>query len=265
MAPRTFPWCSAGSQSSSGSEHAIRRSWHCAERTAAPLQLVIFDCDGVLIDSEPLCDRIVSAHLAELGWPITPGECHNRFIGMSFYDMQPVIEAKLDLSLGVTWVDDLVARLTTVLRTEAKPVPGALEALAAVAALGLPYRIASNSSHTEMNAKFACTGLTELVAGRVHSAVDIIAAGGRGKPAPDVFLAAAAAQGVASAHCLAIEDSIPGVRGAIAAGMECLGFSPSGDNPELRSIGATLFHSMFDFPALLRARLRYGSGSTGVA
>jgi HAD superfamily hydrolase (TIGR01509 family) len=235
------------------------------ERSAAPLQLVIFDCDGVLIDSEPLCDRVVAAELAELGWPITPAECHNRFIGMSFYDMRPVIEAKLDRSLGATWVDDLVARLTTVLRTEAKPVPGAAEALAAVTALGLPYRIASNSSHIEMNAKFSCTGLAKLVAGRLHSAVDIIAAGGRGKPAPDVFLAAATAEGVASEHCLVIEDSIPGVRGAIAAGMECLGFSPSGDNAELRSIGATLFHSMFDLPALLRGRLRYGSDSTDVA
>ncbi len=235
------------------------------ECIAAPLELVIFDCDGVLIDSEPVCDRVVAAELAELGLPITPAECHDQFIGMSFYDMQPVIEAKLDRSLGITWVDDLVARLTAVLHTEAKPIPGAREALAAVAALGLPYRIASNSSHREMNAKFACAGLTELVAGRVHSAVDIIAAGGRGKPAPDVFLAAATAEGVASEHCVVIEDSIPGVRGAIAAGMECLGFSPSGDNAGLRSTGATLFHSMFDLPALLRARLCYGSGSTGVA
>ncbi len=234
-------------------------------RPAASLQLVIFDCDGVLIDSEPLCDRVVAAELAEFGWSITPAECHSQFVGMSFYDMQPVIEAKLDRSLGTTWVDDLVARLTAVLRAEANPVPGAPEALAAVAALDLPYRVASNSSHTEMNAKFARAGLTGLVAGRVHSAVDIIAAGGRGKPAPDVFLAAAMAQGVASEHCLVIEDSILGVRGAIAAGMECLGFSPSGDNAALRSIGATLFHSMFDLPALLRARLRYGSGSTGVA
>jgi beta-phosphoglucomutase-like phosphatase (HAD superfamily) len=230
-----------------------------------PLCLVIFDCDGVLIDSEPLCDRVVAAELTELGWSITPAECHHRFVGMSFYDMQPLIEAKLDRSLGAAWVDDLVARLTAVLRTEVKPVPGAAEALAAAITLDLPYRIASNSSHTEMDAKFACAGLTELVAGRLHSAVDIIAAGGRGKPAPDIFLAAAAAEGVPPEHCLVIEDSLLGVRGAIAAGMQCLGFSPSGDNAALRSIGAALFHSMFDLPALLHARLRYGRSSTGVA
>jgi len=230
-----------------------------------PLGLVIFDCDGVLIDSEPLCDRVVASELTELGWPITPAECHHRFIGMSFYDMQPLIEAKLERSLGATWVDGLVARLTVVLRTEAKPVPGAAEALVAVTALHLPYRIASNSSHTEMDAKFACAGMTDLVAGRLHSAVDVIATGGRGKPAPDIFLAAAAAEGVPSEHCLVVEDSLPGVRGAIAAGMECLGFSPSGDDAALRSIGAALFHSMFDLPALLQARLRYGRSSRGVA
>lgn len=230
-----------------------------------PLSLVIFDCDGVLIDSEPLCDRVVAAELTELGWPITPDECHRRFLGMSFYDMQPLIEAKLERLLGPAWVDDLVTRLTAVLRAEAKPVPGAAEALAAVAALDLPYRIASNSSHTEMDAKFACAGLTDLVAGRLHSAVDVIAAGGRGKPAPDIFLAAAAAEGVPSERCLVIEDSLPGVRGAIAAGMECLGFSPSGYNAALKSVGAALFHSMFDLPALLRARLRHGSDRAGMA
>jgi beta-phosphoglucomutase-like phosphatase (HAD superfamily) len=233
---------------------------------AAPLRLVIFDCDGVLIDSEPICDRVVAAELTERGWPITPDECHDRFLGMAFHDMQPVIEAKLGHSLGVTWVDDFVTRLTAVLRAEAVPVPGAPEALDAVAAMNLPYRIASNSSHTEMDAKFARAGLTQRVAGRVHSAVDVIATGGRGKPAPDVFLAAAAAEGVPPRHCLVIEDSLPGARAARAARMDCLGFSPSGDNAAaLRAAGATLFHAMSDLPALLRARRRPGSGGRGVA
>lgn len=225
-----------------------------------PPRLVIFDCDGVLIDSEPICDRVVAAVLTETGWPIMPDECHRLFIGMSFYDMQPLVEAKLGRRLGPTWVDDLVTRLTAVLWTGSTAFPGAAEALAAVTAMSLPYRIASNSSHTEMNAKFGCAGLTALVSGRLHSADDVIAAGGRGKPAPDIFLAAAAAEGVAPQHCVVIEDSLPGVRGAVAAGMACLGFSPSGDNAALRSAGAVLFHSMFDLPALLRARLEHGPG-----
>jgi HAD superfamily hydrolase (TIGR01509 family) len=229
------------------------------------LCLVIFDCDGVLIDSEPLCDRVVAAHLTGLGWAMTPAECHHNFFGMSFYDMQPMIEANLGRSLGDAWVDELVIRLTAVLAAEVEPVPGAHEALRAVSGLGLPWRIASNSSHTEMAAKFGRAGLAELVAGRVHSAVDVIAAGGRGKPAPDVFLAAAAAEGVPPAHCVVIEDSVHGVRGAVAAGMACLGFAPDGPDDALSAAGATLFHSLFDLPALLRARLSYGRAGAGMA
>lgn len=231
---------------------------------AAPLRLVIFDCDGVLIDSEPLCDRVVAAELTGLGWPMTAAECHARFIGMSFYDMQPIVEAALGRALDATWVDGLVTRLIAVLTNEVELVPGAREALYAVTELGLPWRIASNSSHSEMAAKFARTGLMDLVAGRLHSAMDVIAIGGRGKPAPDLFLAAAAAQGVDPAHCMVIEDSLPGVRGAIAAGMECLGFSPSGDGAALVAAGATLFHRMPDLGLLLRARLDYGFDKTGV-
>jgi HAD superfamily hydrolase (TIGR01509 family) len=137
----------------------------------------------------------------------------------------------------------------------AEPMPGAREALEAVSGLGLPWRIASNSSHLEMTAKFGRTGWRALVAGRVHSAVDLIASGGKAKPAPDVFLAAAAAQTVEPAHCLVIEDSVAGVTAALAAGMDCLGLVPHGDGAALREVGAIPFRSMHDLPALLRAAL----------
>jgi beta-phosphoglucomutase-like phosphatase (HAD superfamily) len=219
------------------------------------LELVIFDCDGVLIDSEPLTDRVVAALLTEQGWSITPAECHRRFLGLSFYDMLPMVEAHLDRPLGMAWIDDLVTRLTAALATEVEPIPGARLALETTTALGLPWRIASNSSHTEMAAKFTRTGLAGLVAGRVHSAVDVIAAGGRGKPAPDLFLTAAATEGVDPAACLVIEDSIAGVRGAIAAGMDCLGFSPATDGSRLRAEGALPFHDLHMLPTLLQAVL----------
>ena len=261
--------------------HLPRENYpHTASSTPAPMVLfkdqndmpvrpaiglVIFDCDGVLIDSEPLCDRVVAAELTELGWPMSPDECHHRFIGSSFYDMQPMIELVLGRGLGAAWVDDLVTRLTAVLAAEVEAVPGALEALTGMSELGLPWRIASNSSHTEMAAKFGRTGLSALVAGRLHSVEDVIAAGGRGKPAPDLFLATAAAEGVEPACCIVIEDSIHGVRAAAAAGMACLGFAPAGPDPALQAAGAALFRSMFDVPHLVRARLRYGPGGAGVA
>jgi HAD superfamily hydrolase (TIGR01509 family) len=216
-------------------------------------ELVIYDCDGVLIDSEMLCNRVVSDILGELGWPISPEECQDRFIGLSFYAMQPLIESRIGRALGATWVDGVVERVSAAMALEVEPVPGAQAALEATSALGLPWRVASNSSHIEMEAKFGRTGLAHLVAGRVHSAVDVIARGGQGKPAPDLFLAAASAEGVPPHTCLVIEDSVPGVTAAIAAGMACLGFSPHGDGASLRAAGAILFHAMTDLPDLLRA------------
>ena len=139
-----------------------------------PIRMVIFDCDGVLIDSEALCDRVVAASITEHGWVITPEECHRHFLGLSFYDMVPIVAAKTGKPIGTDWVDRVVQRLTAILATEVEPISGAYEALTGVTALGLPWRIASNSSHTEMNAKFARVGWSDLVRGRVHSAAEII-------------------------------------------------------------------------------------------
>jgi beta-phosphoglucomutase-like phosphatase (HAD superfamily) len=97
--------------------------------------------------------------------------------------------------------------------------------------------------------------LGDLVAGRLHSHHDVP----RGKPAPDLFLAAAAAEGVAPGGCIVIEDSVPGVRAAMAAGMTCLGFCPHDDGAHLLAEGATPFHSLHDLPALLHAALGEGT------
>jgi HAD superfamily hydrolase (TIGR01509 family) len=218
-----------------------------------PLELVIFDCDGVLIDSEALSNRVAAVMLADAGWEITEAEAEHRFIGLSFGAVQEIAEVYLGRSLGADWVTRVVTRLVDVMRREVEPVPGAREALDAVAGLGLPWRIASNSSHFEMEAKFGRTGWQELVAGRVHSAADLVKRGGAAKPAPDVFLAAASAEAVVPAHCLVIEDSVAGVTAARAAGMDCLGLARHGDGAALRSAGAVLFRSMHDIPDLLRA------------
>jgi HAD superfamily hydrolase (TIGR01509 family) len=219
------------------------------------LGLVIFDCDGVLIDSEALCDRVVSAELHRAGWPVSPTECHRLFLGLTFPDIQRAAEAQLGRPLAAGWVDELVHRVTKVMATEAEPIPGARAALEATSALGLPFRIASNSSHAEMAAKFSRAGLSDLVEGRIHSAYDIIAQGKRGKPDPDLFLDAASTEGVAPDACLVVEDSLAGVRAAVAAGMTCLGFSPDTDGKHLRQAGALPFTSMFALAELLRTFL----------
>jgi HAD superfamily hydrolase (TIGR01509 family) len=217
------------------------------------IRLVIFDCDGVLIDSEALCDRVVSAELYLAGWALSPADCHRLFLGLTFPDIRDAAEVHLGRPLGAGWVDAVVHRVTEVMAAEAEPIQGARAALEATTALGLPFRIASNSSHVEMAAKFSRAGLSDLVEGRVHSAYDMIAQGKRGKPDPDLFLAAAAAEGVAPEACVVIEDSLAGVHAAVAAGMTCLGFSPDTDGASLRQAGALPFTSMLALPDLLRS------------
>jgi HAD superfamily hydrolase (TIGR01509 family) len=146
--------------------------------------------------------------------------------------------------------------VTEVMWRDATLMPGAREALEAATSMALPWRVASNSSHIEMAAKFGRTGLSEIVAGRVHSAVDVIEVGGAGKPAPDLFLAAASAEAISPQHGLVIEDSVAGATAARAAGMDCLGLVRHGDDAALREVGAIPFRSMHDLPDLLRAALQ---------
>jgi HAD superfamily hydrolase (TIGR01509 family) len=219
-----------------------------AHRTV-PLRLVIFDCDGVLVDSEPPTNRLASRELTALGWPVTPDEVERTFLGMTSEAMVPVIERRLGINLPADWVRGFTQRLIEVFEEEAEPIPGAIETLHALNEMRLPWRVASNSSHAELAAKFAKTGMSHLVAGRLHSYHDVA----HGKPAPDLYLAAAAAEGVAPSECLVIEDSVRGVQAAVAAAMQCLGFARHTDAGALCAAGAQPFRSMFELPALIEA------------
>jgi HAD superfamily hydrolase (TIGR01509 family) len=201
----------------------------------------------VLVDSEPIANRLVSAELGKLGWVLTADEANTVFLGMTLTNMVPVIEARLGRQVPEGWKQMIMRQTMAAKAAEAMPIPGALEALRAVSRLGLAWRVASNSSHEEMRVKFARIGASELVAGRVHSHRDV----GRGKPAPDLFLAAAAAEGMAPDACVVVEDSVVGVQAAMAAGMDCLGYAPHSDGAALREAGAAPFSSMFDLPRLL--------------
>lgn len=213
-----------------------------------PVALVIFDCDGVLVDSEGPSNRVVAQEITALGWPMNEAESTARFIGHRLSDIPPVVEAHLGRPVPDGWVEHLRGRLIAAFDT-LQPIPGAAAALQAVAALGVPFRVASNSSHEEMAVKFDRTGLAALVAGRRHSARDVA----RGKPAPDVFLAAAAAEGVAPEACLVVEDSVPGVMAAVAAGMRVVGLDIHGGGGALRDAGAWPIHGLHELAPLLAA------------
>lgn len=201
-------------------------------------ELIIFDCDGVLIDSESIASRQVARNLTALGWEMTTEEAMANFLGMSIVDMEPMIEARLKQKLPAGWRRGLAAELVEALGNEAALIPHARETLERVSALGIAWRIASNSSDEEMAVKFARTGLSALTAGRAHSATSMLRQGVRPKPAPDIYLNAAAAAGIAPAACLVLEDSSLGVTGAVAAGMTCYGFAPHGDGAHLKAAGA---------------------------
>ena len=215
------------------------------------IDLVIFDCDGVLIDSEGVASIVLSRELQRVGWMISPEECETVFLGTSLRDIIAKTEAVIGRPVPNTFATDFSAAMILALAEDVAAIPGAAEVLERLTEAGMPWRVASNSSHNEMAVKFARTGMVELVGGRQHSAEDMTRIGLNGKPDPHLFLAAAAAAGVPAARCVVIEDSIPGSRAARLAGMTCLGFSPHGSGIELAAEGAGVFKDMAELPALL--------------
>jgi beta-phosphoglucomutase-like phosphatase (HAD superfamily) len=220
-------------------------------RRDQPIDLVIFDCDGVLIDSEGVASIVLSRELQRLGWMISPEECETEFLGTSLRDIIVKTEAAIGKRVPSDFTAQFSAAMILALSGDVAAIPGAAVALERLTEAGIPWRVASNSTHDEMAVKFGRTGLVELVGGRQHSAEDMIRLGLNGKPDPHLFLAAAAAAGMPPARCVVIEDSIPGCRAARAAGMTCLGFSPRGSGVELAAEGAGVFKDMAELPALL--------------
>jgi HAD superfamily hydrolase (TIGR01509 family) len=207
---------------------------------------VLFDCDGVLADSEALAGRLVAEELTALGWRMTAAEAEEHFLGMALPAMRPVVEARVG-PLPAGWAEALSLRLAAAMCREAEPVPGAVEAVRAVARAGLPVAVASNSGRAELEAKLERLGLAGLFAGRVFSFEDVP----RPKPAPDIYLAAARSCGAPPGDCVVVEDSLLGVRAGVSAGCRVLGLARVTDASVLRAAGALPFASMAALPELL--------------
>ena len=209
------------------------------------VELVIFDCDGVLIDSERLAVKVDVQVLRELGWPLSETEVIERFVGRSDRDTQAAIEAHLGRKMPDGWAEQVAGRYRQAFDAELSPVVGVLEALDRIA---LPTCVASSGTHDHLRHTLRLTGLYDRFAGRIFSADDVAA----GKPAPDLFLHAAEQMGAAPAGCVVIEDSRPGVEAARSAGMRVLAFGGGLSPPELLAGPDTLvFDDMRDLPTLL--------------
>jgi HAD superfamily hydrolase (TIGR01509 family) len=183
--------------------------------------LVIFDCDGVLVDSERLAIDVDIASIRELGWAITAAEVVENFVGRAERDIHAEIEKRIGRALTSDWHQRWDAEFQRMLTEELEAVPGVHAAVEAVAAMGLASCVASSGSHAKMRRTLGRTGLWNHFAGRIFSASEVA----RGKPAPDLFLHAAAQMGAAPDRCVVVEDSRFGVAGAKAAGMAVVGYA----------------------------------------
>ena len=210
-------------------------------------RLVIFDCDGVLVDSERISVRLEVTLLAELGWELTEAEIAERFMGRTDQYMLEQIEAHLGRKLPPDWPEQTTLRYRDALAADLQPVDGVVEALDRI---DVQTCVASSGSHDKMAFTLGLTGLYARFDGRIFSSSEVA----NGKPAPDLFLHAARQLGVEPAHCVVVEDSAAGVAAARHAGMRALGYA-GGLTPahRLEGPGTTVFSHMRELPELIRA------------
>ncbi len=210
-----------------------------------PFDLVIFDCDGVLVDSERLAVRTEAEILSGLGWAVSESDIVERFVGRSAAYMQQEVERHIGRS--VDWEAEFEPRYREVYERELLPVPGVVEALEQIA---VPTCVASSGSHEKMQFTLGITGLIDRFRDRIFSADEVT----RGKPDPDIFLHAARQIGVVPTRCAVVEDSISGVTAGLAADMAVFAFAGGVTTSAQLSIGeAVVFSDMRELPALIGA------------
>jgi len=206
---------------------------------------VIFDCDGVLIDSERLAVKIDVVVFRELGWPLSEAELIERFVGVSDRDTRLALEAQLGRRLPVDWHRPFWRLYQEAFEAKLAPVDGVLEVLEQIT---IPSCVASSGTHEYLRYMLGLTGLYERFAGRIFSAEEVAA----GKPAPDLFLHAAQQMGATPAACVVVEDSSSGVQAARAAGMRVLAYGGGLTPVELLDgPGTIVFEHMRELPGLL--------------
>lgn len=214
---------------------------------------VLFDCDGVLVDSERITNGVLRDMLEELGWKLTADECMRLFIGKAVKDERKLIEARTGQPLTDDWLVRFRERRNVGLMDGVQPIRGAVAAVAVVHdRLGGRIACASGADRFKVELQLDKCGLMPYFDGRIFSGHEMP----RSKPAPDVYLAAAEALGVEPGRCAVVEDTVTGVAAGIAAGATVFGYSPpeaGHDAPvTLRAAGAVhIFSDMFQLPQLL--------------
>jgi HAD superfamily hydrolase (TIGR01509 family) len=212
--------------------------------------LTIFDCDGVLVDSETAANRVMVEMLAEIGVEMGLDECMARFVGKSMATVQAEVVAETGRAFPPGWPEDIRARtIETFQRESVSAIPGIRDVVDLHQATGRPYCVASSGRTEKMHATLGSAGLLPLFADVLFSATMV----GRGKPSPDLFLHAAEVMGHPADRCVVIEDSLPGVHAGMAAGMRVYAYVAAAyvDAAAYRALGAEVFTDMRQLPRLI--------------
>lgn len=208
-------------------------------------ELVIFDCDGVLVDSEPVANRTFAQMLRELGLDLTPEQMFENFVGYSIAHCLRVVEDMLGHAPPENFARELQARTFEAFRTELRSMPGIEYALGAI---NVPFCVTSSGDHEKMRTTLGITGLLSRFDGRIFSVTQVA----RGKPAPDVYLFAVEQLNANPSRCVVVEDTPPGVKAGVAAGMTVFGYCAHTPVHKLEDVGAHLtFDDMHRLPRLL--------------
>ena len=208
--------------------------------------MVLFDCDGVLVDSEPLSNRVIVENLAGYGLTLTVDQSIEYFVGGT---MKGVMEQArtMGADLPDDWLDEIYSAMFVRLAAEVEMIPGVDAVLDALDRAGVAYAVGSNGPQKKMAITLGRTGLLKRFEGRLFSGHDVPAP----KPAPDVYLAAAKAAGITPDRCAVVEDSVSGAKAGKAAGMTTLGFARDTPPSSLAPICDGLFGDMAELPGLL--------------
>lgn len=214
-------------------------------------EAVLFDCDGVLVDSEPITNGVLREVLNEAGWALSQAECERIFIGKAVRDERARIEAETGKPLTEDWMRAFYARRDQRLRAELKAMDGALDAvIAAHRHTAGRIACASGADKAKVVMQIEMTGMAPYFGERIFSGHDLP----RSKPAPDVYLAAAAHVGIHPSRCLVIEDTAPGVRAGLDAGATVWGYCPAGHGRAFEGLPvARVFRHMDELAAALQS------------
>ncbi|UTS81727.1 HAD family hydrolase [Phaeobacter piscinae] len=213
-------------------------------------KLVIFDCDGVLVDSETLSNQVLVDNLARHGLQLSLAECMDLFVGGTMADVRTKAIAR-GADLPQDWIAEIYEETYTRLRQGVDLVPGVSDLLALLQARGIAFCVASNGSEEKMRITLGQNGLWDLFHPHAMFSAHTLKTG---KPDPDLFLAAACHFDVQTRDCLVIEDSENGAIAAARAGMRCLGFDPHGTGHRLTPHNAEHITTMTDVPRLIGLR-----------